>query len=200
MIGALAAKIDMALDSSNMGTSRVEEIAAQNIRTLLVKSVSPVLKSVRAPPDHIEEYKASYGSLGPYLQVGVVRSRQQSGSKTTQSSSTAPPTTTPRVSTPGLTAPSPKIGTSTPSSQQKVFVVSNQSMRGTPSMPNSAMSPLSLPSMPAMVSAMPNSPHNTVTLPNTPHRPPQPIPGQAAPGTLGVRSVFGQGQGNNSFQ
>jgi len=198
-IGALAAKIDMALDSSN-STSRVEEIAAQNIRTLLVKSVSPVLKSVRSPPDHIEEYKASYGSLGPYLQVGVVRSRQQSGSKTTQSSSTAPPTTTPRVSTPGLTAPSTKMGTSTPTAtnQQKVFVVSNQQMRGTPTMPNAAMSPLQMPSMPAMVATLPNSPHNTVTLPNTPHRPGQPGPGQGAPANLGVRSVFGQpGPGNN---
>jgi len=194
-IGALAAKIDMALDSSN-STSRVEEIAAQNIRTLLVKSVSPVLKSVRSPPDNIEEYKASYGSLGPYLQVGVVRSRQQSGSKTSQSNSSVPPTTTPRVSTPGLTAPSPKVGTNTPtpSNQQKVFVVSNQQIRGTPTMPNAAMSPLTMPSMPAMVTTLPpNSPHNTVTLPNTPHR-----GVQGVPANLGVRSVFGQpGQGNN---
>lgn len=52
---------------------------------------------MRDPPDNIEEYKTLYGSLGPYLQVllnllkspelsphikmGVVRSRQQSGSK-----------------------------------------------------------------------------------------------------------------------
>ena len=69
---ALAAKIDLALDSSNIGTSKVEEIAARNIRTLLVKSVSPVLKSVREPPDNIEEFKSLYGSLGPYLQQGVV--------------------------------------------------------------------------------------------------------------------------------
>ena len=69
---ALAAKIDLALDSSNIGTSKVEEIAAKNIRSLLVKSVSPVLKSVREPPDNIEEYKTLYGSLGPYLQQGVV--------------------------------------------------------------------------------------------------------------------------------
>ena len=71
-LAALAAKIDMALDSSNIGTSKVEEIAARNIRTLLVKSVSPVLKSVRDPPDNIEEFKTLYGSLGPYLQQGVV--------------------------------------------------------------------------------------------------------------------------------
>ena len=62
----------------------MEEIAAKNIRTLLVKSVSPVLKSMREPPDNIEEYKSLYGSLGPYLQMGVVRSRQQSGNKSQQ--------------------------------------------------------------------------------------------------------------------
>ena len=72
VLAALAAKIDLALDSSNIGTSKVEEIAARNIRTLLVKSVSPVLKSVRDPPDNIEEFKTLYGSLGPYLQQGVV--------------------------------------------------------------------------------------------------------------------------------
>ena len=37
-IAALAGKIDLALDSSNLGTSKVEEIAAKNIRSLLVKS------------------------------------------------------------------------------------------------------------------------------------------------------------------
>ena len=72
VLAALAAKIDLALDSSNIGTSKVEEIAAKNIRTLLVKSVSPVLKSVRDPPDNIDEFKTLYGSLGPYLQQGVV--------------------------------------------------------------------------------------------------------------------------------
>merc|ERR1711962_175283 len=52
-IAALAQKIDQALDSG-LGVSSVEEIAAKNIRTLLVKSVSPVLKSMREPPDNIE--------------------------------------------------------------------------------------------------------------------------------------------------
>ena len=75
VLAALAAKIDLALDSSNIGTSKVEEIAAKNIRTLLVKSVSPVLKSVRDPPDNIDEFKTLYGSLGPYLQQGVVSGR-----------------------------------------------------------------------------------------------------------------------------
>ena len=54
-----------------------QEIAAKNIRTLLVKAVSPVLKSMTNPSANIAEYKALYGSLGPYLQAGVFNCRQQ---------------------------------------------------------------------------------------------------------------------------
>jgi transcription initiation factor TFIID subunit 6 len=63
-----------------MASSSVEKIAAQNIRQLLVKSVSPVLKSLREPPDNLEEFRAAYGSLGPHLLSGVERARKQSGS------------------------------------------------------------------------------------------------------------------------
>jgi transcription initiation factor TFIID subunit 6 len=62
----------------------VEKIAAQNIRQLLVKSVSPVLKSLREPPDNPEEFRAAYGSLGPHLLSGVERARKQSGSSKQQ--------------------------------------------------------------------------------------------------------------------
>ncbi len=62
----------------------MEKIAAQNIRQLLVKSVSPVLKSLREPPDNPEEFRAAYGSLGPHLLSGVERARKQSGSSKQQ--------------------------------------------------------------------------------------------------------------------
>merc|ERR1712127_1058545 len=122
-MSALAQKIDQALDSSNLGVGGVEEIAAKNIRTLLVKSVSPVLKSMRDPPDNIEEYKPFYGSLGPYLQMGVVRSRQQSGSKPA-----APPAPSPApVAT---SARPPMVG-----GPGQVFVVSNQPLGRPPLAP-----------------------------------------------------------------
>merc|ERR1719309_1022009 len=108
-LSVLAQKIDLAMEGGNMATSSVEKIAAQHIRQLLVKSVSPVLKTLRYPPDNVEEYKSEFGSLGSYLQAGVVRSRQQSGggNKTAPSTATAPPTATPpaRVSTPGPRTP-----------------------------------------------------------------------------------------------
>ena len=84
---ALSNKIYLALDSSNLGTSKEEEIAVRNIRNQLVKYVSLVLKSLRDLPDNIEEYRALYGSLGPYLRQGVVRARQQSGGWSGSSSS-----------------------------------------------------------------------------------------------------------------
>ena len=98
----------MALDSTNLGTSKVEEIAAKNIRNQLVKYVSPVLKSLRDPPDNVEEYKALYGSLGVYLHSGVTRARQQSGNKGGQG---APGVT---VTTGGATAGSGQVKLASP--------------------------------------------------------------------------------------
>jgi len=80
-ISVLAQKIDVALDANSGNTSSVEKIAAQNIRTLLVKNVSPVLRTLREPPDNLEEYKLEFGSLGPHIHSGVERARKQSGSK-----------------------------------------------------------------------------------------------------------------------
>jgi len=124
-IAALAAKIDLALDSSNIGTSKVEEIAAKNIRTLLVKSVSPVLKAMREPPDNIDQYKTIYGSLGPYLQPGVVRARQQSGSKTPATIAQPKLAEMKQVQS-SITSSSAQPSTTLVSGQQKVFLVSPQ--------------------------------------------------------------------------
>ena len=40
------------------------------------KTVTPVLKSIRNPPDTVNDYKNDYGYLGPQLQVAVVKARQ----------------------------------------------------------------------------------------------------------------------------
>jgi len=86
-IHILADKIDAALDPNNTGVSSVEKNAATNIRHLLVKSVAPVLKSVRDPPDNLEDYKREFGSLGPPLFTGVEKARRQSGNKPSGGSS-----------------------------------------------------------------------------------------------------------------
>ncbi len=42
----------------------VEHTAARHIKNLIVKSVSPVLKTIRHSPDVLEEYTQEFGSLG----------------------------------------------------------------------------------------------------------------------------------------
>lgn len=150
----MATKIDLALDSSNLGTSKVEEIAAKNIRHQLVKYVSPVLKSLRDPPDNVEEYKSLYGSLGVYLHTGVTRARQQSGSKSGQNPGLAlgvtPGTgqgkevklTSPSVLLPNasLTPGTPTLGLQQQQQQSRVFLVSPQ-QQGVRMAPGTQMSP-----------------------------------------------------------
>ena len=149
----MATKIDMALDSSNLGTSKVEEIAAKNIRTQLVKYVSPVLKSLRDPPDNIEEYKALYGSLGPVLQAGVVRARQQSGSKTAAAPGAGPGQTKEgkQPGPPGVLLPGAPLPPGTPANlglghgqQNRVFLVA-PGQQGVRMAPGAQMAPGLLP-------------------------------------------------------
>lgn len=112
-ISILAEKIDAALDPNNTSASKVEQNAATNIRNLLVKSVSPVLKSMRDPPDNIEDYKLEFGSLGGPLHGGVEKARKQSGNKPAGGSSSSGRSTSQHGP---LSAPRP------PQPQQKVFM------------------------------------------------------------------------------
>ncbi|XP_023337419.1 transcription initiation factor TFIID subunit 6-like [Eurytemora carolleeae] len=178
-ISILAAKIDAALDSnnSNLATSSVEKIAAQNIRTLLVKSVSPVLKSLRDPPDYIEDYRLEFGSLGQPLHTGVERARKQSGNKSSGLAST--PARLPSLTTPTARPPQPSNA-----SQQKVFIVNQQQQQGQPSQQLQQVQQLQVQQLQGIQSPQ----VRTVVLQDgnqTPHRP---NPTQQ----IGVRSVFQQ--------
>merc|ERR1712168_970656 len=74
-IKSISARLDQTSDGVNLaGTTNTEKITT-NIRDLIVKSVTPVLKALRPPPDNVEEYKSEFGSIGPYLFKSVVRSR-----------------------------------------------------------------------------------------------------------------------------
>ena len=122
----------MALDPSNIGASKVEEIAAKNIRNQLIKSVCPVLKQLRDPPDNPEEYRALYGSLGQYLYQGVTKARQQSGGNkapTAPAAATAPASAvaaTPTTPQPGIKIEGARVMMPGAQQQQRVFVVNPQ--------------------------------------------------------------------------
>ncbi|XP_013390534.1 uncharacterized protein LOC106158949 [Lingula anatina] len=51
----------------------------------LKKLVSPVLKTIRKPPDNVEEYKEEYGFLGNLLYLSVTKLRQQPATTSSQS-------------------------------------------------------------------------------------------------------------------
>jgi hypothetical protein len=133
---------------------------------------------MRDPPDNIEEYKSLYGSLGAYLQMGVVRSRQQSGSKAPAAGGA-----------PGPPAAGPALGVrpAMVGGPSQVFVVSNQPMgrAGVPMVPQGMVS--------AERSLHLHRPHTALQV-NLAQARPAAAPGQPSPG--GVRHVF-QGQQNN---
>jgi hypothetical protein len=46
-------------------------VAANHIRTLLLKSVCPVLKNCRNAADTIEDYKTDFGSMGEKKKIAI---------------------------------------------------------------------------------------------------------------------------------
>lgn len=51
--------------------------------------LAPQLKSVRSPPDYVEEYRQEYGYLGGALHAAVVKARQQPSLPTPSAASSA---------------------------------------------------------------------------------------------------------------
>ncbi len=77
----LSARLDAATgpNISLSSNPELDKTAVKNIRALIVKSVSPVLKATRALPDIPEEYVAEYGSLGLHLYEDVLKKRRAAG-------------------------------------------------------------------------------------------------------------------------
>lgn len=93
-------RVEVHLQGTNI--SATDKIAAGHIRAMLQKACSPVLKTLRNPPDVVEEYKKDYGFLGPTLHQGVIKAR------------TAPPPT-PASTSASVSAANVSIVTTTPS-------------------------------------------------------------------------------------
>ncbi|KAJ8870858.1 hypothetical protein PR048_027159 [Dryococelus australis] len=79
--------------------NNIDRIAAGHIKILMTKVLSPVLRTLRQPPDYVEEYVSEYGSLGPHLHSAVVKARAQP----------APTTTVPLTTPTTLRGPSSSI-------------------------------------------------------------------------------------------
>ncbi|XP_058061662.1 transcription initiation factor TFIID subunit 6 isoform X2 [Anopheles bellator] len=83
--------------------SNTDKIAAGHIRAMLQKAVPPVLKTLRNPPDIVDEYKRDYGCLGPTFHQGVVKARSASpsGSSAPTTTATGAPQATPSSTSSG---------------------------------------------------------------------------------------------------
>ena len=113
-IKAISARIDAATDAVNVmgGGANMEKIAASHIKNLLVKGCTPVLKTIKQPPDLLDEYKEEFGAIGQYLQANVSRSRGSAASanitsvpsgSSTPAATNFPPTNITPISKPGST-------------------------------------------------------------------------------------------------
>ncbi|XP_014481851.1 PREDICTED: transcription initiation factor TFIID subunit 6-like isoform X2 [Dinoponera quadriceps] len=75
------------------GLTNMDKNAAGHIKTLLIKSVAPVLKTIRSPPDYVEDYKQDYGYIGPALCAAVAKARTQLAALATTAATTTALTT-----------------------------------------------------------------------------------------------------------
>ncbi|KAK7873442.1 hypothetical protein R5R35_000224 [Gryllus longicercus] len=84
-VAEIGQRIENALEGPVL--SNVEKIAAGHIKHLLVKVLVPVLKTIRSPPDYVEEYRNEYGYMGPALHTAVVKARSQPSANSTSGAS-----------------------------------------------------------------------------------------------------------------
>ncbi|XP_012154259.1 transcription initiation factor TFIID subunit 6 isoform X2 [Megachile rotundata] len=75
--------------STNNVQTRVTRMFSQALAKNSQKSVAPVLKTIRSPPDYVEDYKQDYGYIGPALCAAVAKARTQPVTLATTASTTA---------------------------------------------------------------------------------------------------------------
>lgn len=77
----LGARIESHLEGNLISNS--DRTAAGHIKQLLIKIMAPVIKSIRNPPDNMEEYRQDYGYMGISFHSAVVKARNQPTPTTT---------------------------------------------------------------------------------------------------------------------
>ncbi|XP_023012182.2 TBP-associated factor 6 [Leptinotarsa decemlineata] len=172
-IKAIGARVESHLEGNLI--SNIDRIASGHIKQLLVKVLAPVLKTIRGPPDNLEEYRQEYGYLGIALHAAVIKARTQPNPVTTVPSSmtTSPITCSSSITrtvttlsgiiqqqnpTAGRTIvmnPTPRV--QNPQQNQKFVYVTQrpQSTMGT-----SHQNQQSTPSQNTVVKFMPNNPNS----------------------------------------
>ncbi|XP_050069003.1 transcription initiation factor TFIID subunit 6 isoform X2 [Anopheles maculipalpis] len=119
----ISERVEPLLQGITSNISNTDKIAAGHIRAMLLKGVPPILKTLRNPPDLVEEYKRDYGCLGQTLHQAVVKARSASpssgalGSGGSSVSTTTPSATTSITVSTSSNSSNTVVLTSAPSSR-----------------------------------------------------------------------------------
>lgn len=144
-VAFISERLEASQEGQHLTTT--DKLAVGHIKHLLQKILTPLLKSMRSPPDVVEEYVSEFGSLGVTLHTAVVKARTAASTPTasapaasaiTPTAITQPPVIHSGVSQQGRTimvgnAARPVMSSSQPS--QKYVIVTSR--------PSSAQSPVS---------------------------------------------------------
>ncbi|PRD30843.1 UNVERIFIED_CONTAM: Taf6 [Trichonephila clavipes] len=150
-------------------TSSIDKSAAEHIKQIILRVLSPVLKSSNPIGDSLEDYRNEFGYLGPFLHSHVMRARQQATTSLATARTTFTVSQQPRI-VPAITRPPtivavPRTGTTVgiPSpTAPKYVIVTNNTRPGTPVSSVSQASPtptnISNSSTPTLVKIVTSSP------------------------------------------
>lgn len=138
---SIGARIETHLEGSLI--SNIDKIASSNIKHLLVKVCTPVIKNMRNPPDYLDDYRNEYGYLGIALQNAVHKARMQPATAPATASATSNSITTATIArtisttanivqqnpaTPGRTIVMNQSGrVTTPTGNQKIVFLTQRS-------------------------------------------------------------------------
>ncbi|CAH1118386.1 unnamed protein product [Phaedon cochleariae] len=74
-VRSIGARVESHLEGNLI--SNIDKIASGHIKQLMIKILAPVLKTLRTPPDHADDYRQDFGYLGVGLHAAVVKARTQ---------------------------------------------------------------------------------------------------------------------------
>ncbi|GFU42123.1 transcription initiation factor TFIID subunit 6 [Nephila pilipes] len=129
-------------------TSSIDKSAAEHIKQIILRVLSPVLKSSNLVGDSLDDYRNEFGYLGPFLHSHVMRARQQATTSLATARTTFTVSQQPRL-VPAITRPPtivavPRTGATVgiPSpTAPKYMIVANNTRPGTPVSSVSQVSP-----------------------------------------------------------
>ncbi|XP_023237026.1 transcription initiation factor TFIID subunit 6-like [Centruroides sculpturatus] len=162
-VKSIGERIKQCLEGSVIGS--IDKSAAEHIKQLLLRVLTPVIKASWTPPDNMDDYKNEFGYLGPLLHTHVVKARQPT--TTASSTRTTVTVTQPRVLQTNPRTPTivsmPRTVTPSPTTQKYVIVASNSRSTTQNVVNNSNSTPTLVKIVNASSQSLPSKVANTCT-------------------------------------